>query len=528
MDAAHLFELMIAMLFAVIALHYCAHRLRLPPAVALILGGAALAFVPGLPEISLDPTLVLVIFLPPLLMDGAWFIPLRHLRRHLIGILSLAIGAVVFTTVVVAAVTHALLPTLPWAACATLGAIVSPPDAIAARAVLQRVRLPQRLSILLEGESLLNDASGLVLFRFAVAAAVTGTFSTMDALGSFALLALGGAAIGVAVGRTWVFVVKRLGDEYLIVASSVLLCWAAYILAELLHVSGVIATVVAGLICGWYQHAVFSAAIRLRGTSFWTVLIFLFEASVFMLIGSSLRDVIHRVGGFAVVVEHMTGPILWILLGLTLARFAWIFASDGVIALCRKLGWRRYETVGWRASSVLSWAGMRGVVTLAVALSVPADMPGRDFILVAAFAVILVTVLVQGTTLGVVIRKLRPAEAGAHVAPLSMSQAEAAMAQAQAKLVESRAYAADGTVIHPQLLDTYRRRANASQRYAGNESEYQPRLQAHFDLVLEANAAGRAELLRLHRAGQIDDRVLHELERDLDFEELSAHSAKAT
>jgi CPA1 family monovalent cation:H+ antiporter len=213
MNAVHLFELLIAMLFAVIALHYVAHRLRLPPAVALILGGAALAFIPGLPRFSLDPALVLVIFLPPLLMDGAWFIPLRHLRRHIFGILSLAIGAVVFTTVVVAVVTHALLPSLPWAACAALGAIVSPPDAIAARAVLQRVRLPQRLSILLEGESLLNDATGLVLFRFAVAAAVTGTFSAVDALGSFALLALGGVAVGAVVGGAWVAVIKRLRDE---------------------------------------------------------------------------------------------------------------------------------------------------------------------------------------------------------------------------------------------------------------------------------------------------------------------------
>jgi monovalent cation/hydrogen antiporter len=528
MEAVHLFELMIAMLFAVIALHYVAHRLRLPPAVALIAGGAGLAFVPGLPHVSLDPALVLVIFLPPLLMDGAWFIPLRHLRRHIIGIMSLAIGAVVFTTVVVAVVTHALLPSLPWAACAALGAIVSPPDAIAARAVLQRVHLPQRLSILLEGESLLNDASGLVLFRFAVAAAVTGTFSAVDALGSFALLALGGAAVGAAVAGVWVSVVRRLGDEYLVIASSVLLCWAAYILAERLHVSGVIATVVCGLICGWYQHAVFSAAIRLRGTSFWNVLIFLFEASVFLLIGSSLRDVTERAGGFGTVARDMAGPVAWILLGLTAARFAWIFACDGVIALRRKLGFRRFETMGWRASAVLSWAGMRGVVTLAVALSVPAELPGRDFILVAAFAVILVTVLVQGTTLGVVIRWLRPPEAGAHVAPLTMSQAEAAMARAQAKLVETRAYAPDGALIHPQLLDTYRRRASISERYAGNEDQFQPRLQAHFDLVLEANAAGRAELLRLHRAGEIDDRVLHELERDLDFEELSARSAKAT
>lgn len=528
MDAVHLFELLIAMLFAVIALHYVANRLQLPPAVALITGGAALAFIPGLPEISLDPALVLVVFLPPLLTDGAWFIPLRHLRRHLIGILSLAIGAVVFTTAVVAVVTHALLPALPWPVCAALGAIVSPPDAIAARAVLQRVHLPQRLSILLEGESLLNDASGLVLFRFAVAAALTGTFSAADALGSFVLLAVGGAAVGAAVGAAWVLIVRRLRDEYLVIACSVLLGWAAYILAEAVHVSGVIATVTAGLICGWYQHVVFSAAIRLRGSSFWTVMVFLLEASVFMLIGSSLRDVIRRAGGFTVVFERMSVPILWLLLALTLARFAWIFGCDGLIALRRRFGWRRFETLGWRGSTVLSWAGMRGVVTLAVALTVPAALPGRDFLLVAAFAVILVTVLVQGTTLGVVIRWLRPADAGAHLAPLTMSQAETAMAKAQAKLIEARAYARDGTLLHPQLLETYRRRATISEGYAGNEERHQPRIQAHFDLVLEANAAGRAELLRLHRAGQIDDRVLHELERDLDFEELSALSAKAT
>jgi CPA1 family monovalent cation:H+ antiporter len=528
MDAVHLFELVIAMLFAVIALHYAAHRLHLPPAVALIAGGAALAFIPGLPVISLDPELVLVIFLPPLLMDGAWTIALRHLRRHLIGILSLAVGAVVFTTVVVAVVTHMLLPTLPWAACAALGAIVSPPDAVSARAILQRVHLPQRLSILLEGESLLNDATGLVLFRFALAAAVTGSFSTVDALGTFAQLALGGMVVGAVVAAAWIFVVKRLGDEYLVIASSVLLCWAAYILAEMVQVSGVISTVVCGLICGWYQHEVFSAAIRLRGTSFWNVLVFLLEASVFMLIGSSLREIIDRAGGLGHVLDNMAVPILWILLAMTLARFAWIFACDGIIALRRKLGWQRFETMGWRASTVLSWAGMRGVVTLAVALSVPASLPERDFLLVAAFAVILVTVLLQGTTLGLMIRWLRPPEAGAHVAPLGMSQAEAAMAMAQVKVVEQRAYAEDGTLVHPQLLERYRRRASISADYAGNEQQFQPRLQAHFDLVLVAVAAARAELLRLHRAGQIDDRVLHELERDLDLEELGALAAKAT
>src|SRR5687767_1241307 len=269
MASPHTFELLVAMFIAVIALHYVARRLSLPPAVALIVGGALLAFLPGLPIVSLDPALVLMIFLPPLLMDGAWFIPLRQLRTHLVGILSLALGAVVFTTAVVAVVAHALLPSLPWAACAALGAIVAPPDAIAARSVLQRVRLPHRLSILLEGESLLNDATGLVLFRFAVAAAVTGTFSAADALGSFALLAMGGAAVGAAIAALWVFVVRRLEDEYLAIASSFVVGWVAYVAAEWVHVSGVIATVVAGFICGWYQHVVFSAAVRMRGNSFW-------------------------------------------------------------------------------------------------------------------------------------------------------------------------------------------------------------------------------------------------------------------
>lgn len=528
MDPVRLFELAIAMMFAIIALHWLANRLGLPPAVALIAGGAALAFIPGLPVISLDPGLVLVIFLPPLLMDGAWFIPLRHLRRHLIGILSLSIGAVVFTTAVVAIATHALLPSLPWAACAALGAIVSPPDAVSARAVLQRVRLPHHLAVLLEGESLLNDATGLVLFRFAVGAAVTGAFSVGEALGSFLLLAMGGAAVGAAIAAAWVFLVRRLKDEYLVITASVLVGWGAYVLGELAHVSGVIATVVAGLICGWYQHVVFSAAIRMRGTSFWKVLIFLLEASVFMLIGSSLRDVIERVGGFGVVIDEMAAPIALILVALTLARFVWVYGSDAWLWLQKKAtGARRFPPMGPRAAAVVSWAGMRGVVTLAVALSVPATLPGRDFMLVAAFAVILATVLVQGTTLGLVIRWARPEEAAAQAARLTMSQAEAAMAQAQLEIVAARAHAPDGSVIHPRLLDRYTRHAQVSQRYSEDESRFQPQLQAHFDLVLEAVAAGRAELLRLHRAGEIDDQTLNELERDLDLEELGALSAKA-
>lgn len=527
MHPMQLFELVIATLLAIIALHFAARRLGLPPSVALITGGALLAFLPGLPVISLDPGLVLVVFLPPLLMDAAWFIPLAGLHRHKIGVASLAIGAVIFTTIVVAVVAHMLLPTLPWAACAALGAIVSPPDAISARAVLQSVRLPRRLSILLEGESLLNDASGLVLFRFAIAAAVTGTFSAGEAVGSFLFLAIGGALVGAVIGAAWVLLVRRLGDEYLMIAASILTPWASYLLAETCHVSGVIATVTAGLICGWNQHTVFNAAVRMRGTAFWTVMIFLMEAMVFMLIGSSLRGVVERVGGFGIIIQQMGGPVLLILLALTLARFAWVFGSDGIALILKRLGAKRITPLGARGDMVLSWAGMRGVVTLAVALSVPEGFPGRDFILVTAFTVILGTVLIQGMTLGRVIAWAQLKEPEAEAPKLTMSAAEAAMALVQFEIVKQHAYDGDGTLIHPRLFDRYQRKATMITDYVGQEDHFAPMLHAHFDLVLKAVAAGRAELIRLHRAGDIDEETLHELERDLDLEELSAISAKS-
>jgi CPA1 family monovalent cation:H+ antiporter len=527
MESTHFFELVIVMFVAIIALHYAAHRFAMPPSVALLAGGGALAFLPGLPTIEIDPALVLVIFLPPLLFDGAWSIALGRLRRHVIGIASLAIGAVFFTCAIVAVVTHLLFPSLPWAACVALGAIVSPPDAVSARAVLERVKLPRRLQILLEGESLLNDASGLVLFRFAIAAGVTGAFSTVDAVESFFLLAFGGAVVGIAVGTAWVLFVRRLGDEYLIIAATTLLAWISYLLGERIHVSGVIAAVTTGLIMSWHQHTVLSASIRMRGSSFWTVIVFLMEATVFILIGLSLRGVVERGGGFGVVLATMGLPILMILIALTLARFAWAYGSDFVIRLCDLMGLDRYTPLGFRGATVLSWAGVRGVVTLALALSVPESFPGRDFILVTSFAIILGTVLLQGTTLGRLIAWARLTEPEAGKARFTMSQAEAAMAQAQWATIQTLAYDSDGNLVHPQLLNRYQVRAEKIADYAERTDHYTPMLHAHFDVVLEAVATGRRELIRLHRAGDIDDETLHELERDLDLEELSAISAKS-
>lgn len=519
MGPVETFELVLALLAAVIALHWLAERIGFPPSAALLVGGGALTFVPGLPEISLNPELALVLFLPPLLMDGAFFTAFGRFRRHLPGIFSLAVGAVLFTTLVVGVVTHWLVPTLPWAACFALGAIVSPPDAVAARAVLHRVTLPRRLQALLEGESLLNDATGLVLFRFAVAATLSGAFDTGAAVGSFALLALGGAVVGGVVGAAWTLMLRRLKDETLVVTTSTLLCWAAYLAGEALHVSGVISTVVAGLILGWYQHSILPAAVRLRGQAFWRTLVFSLEALVFILIGFSLRSALDRAGGINAVLTDLTLPVLGVVVAVTLARFAWVYGSDALLGAARAARIKRARPLGWRQATVLGWAGMRGVVTLAVALTLPAAMPGRDLMLVAAFAVILITVIVQGSTLGWLIRRLRLSDMDPPP-PMDLPAAEAAIANAKMAAAETLALAPDGTLIHPQLLDTYRKRAAATERYAGDAEAFMANIREHFDLMLAATAAGRAELVRLHREGLIEDEVMHDLERDLDLEEM--------
>jgi CPA1 family monovalent cation:H+ antiporter len=297
---------------------------------------------------------------------------------------------------------------------------------------------------------------------------------------------------------------------------------------ELLHVSGVIATVTAGLICGWYQHVVFSATTRIRGIATWQVLVFLLEAAVFILIGSSLRGVLERVGGAVVVVQTMGVTVLTIVLAVTLARFAWVFGTDFVLHLLHRAGVRRAEPLGPGAATVMSWAGMRGVVTLAVALTLPDAMPGRDLMLVTAFAVILVTVLLQGTTLAAVIRWARLREDEGAQPPLEIFAAEVVVFKARLAAVERLAYDADGQLIHPQLLDLHRRRAAAAANFRGSVEKREQAITAHFDVIIASIAAGRDELVRLHRSHKIDDEVLHNLEHDLDLEELGAIAAKNT
>ncbi len=522
------FELVLCLLAVIIALELAARRLRLPPAAAFVLGGIVLALIPQTPPLELDPDLALVLFLPPLIMSSAWFTVWREFRANLRIILQLAVGAVAFTTLVVGVVAHLVVPALPWAACFALGAIVSPPDAVAAKAVLQGLRLPRRVVVLLEGESLVNDASGLVLFRLAVAASLTGTFNAGEAAISFAGLAIGGTLAGIGFGYAALWLLRRLRDPTLAIIASLLTAWASYIVADEIGVSGVLSTVACGLVMGWQQHTVLTATTRTYAGVVWRVVVFILESLVFILIGLSLRAVLDRLGaqggGGAAAALALLPAMAAVVAAVILSRFAWIFPA---VHLPRWLvpALRRKDPIAPPAPVlvVMSWAGMRGVVSLAAALALPVQFPGRDFILVTTFAVILTTVLVQGATLAPLILKLGLGKPGATPSQtLSESAARARMAAKQLAAVEARSAAPDGTQRHPRLLEQYGYRARAASRFSEAEATLLEHRNEHFSVVLDAIAAGRAELLRLHRAGEIHDSVLQTLEQELDLEEISA------
>jgi monovalent cation/hydrogen antiporter len=272
---------------------------------------------------------------------------------------------------------------------------------------------------------------------------------------TFSYLTVGGLAVGGTLGFLWVKSLRLLKDPSLTIVAAVLLPWAAYIGGEALHVSGVVSTVAAGLMLGWHQHEVFSATVRMRGDAFWHVVIFVLEALVFILIGLSLRGVIERLGGIGDALTALAAPVLAIVVAVILSRFAWVFMSDGLKAIFDRLRGRRQSR--WLGSStVMSWAGMRGVVTLAIALSLPEAMPGRDLILAAAFAVILVTVIGQGATIGPLIRLLHlQAMPSEDAPPLRHEHAMARMAAAQLAVVERLSRQPDGSQKHPRLLEQY-------------------------------------------------------------------------
>src|SRR5215207_10438921 len=403
----HIELVVLFLLVTVAALTALARVLRVPYPILLVIGGSLVGFAPGVPDVQLEPDLVLLIFLPPLLFNAAYTSSIRELRADLRSITLTAVGLVLLTTCSVALVAHAAIDGLPWAAAFALGAIVSPTDPLAATAIARRLGVPRRLVTLVEGESLVNDATALVAYRIAVAAAVGGGFVAWEAGLRFVAGAVGGVAIGLLVGWLVAEVRRRLDDPPVEIMLSLATGYAAYLPADRLGVSGVLAAVTAGLYVGWRNPEIASAPTRLLGFSFWDVLVFLVNAILFILVGLQLHPILSGISG------HSAATLLGLAAAVSAAvvatRILWEFTVPYLIRLLDRRPTQRARRIGARARLVVGWSGMRGAVSLAAALALPLPtgagqgFPQRDLIIFATFAVILVTLGFQGLTLPVLI-----------------------------------------------------------------------------------------------------------------------------
>ena len=388
--------------------------------------------------------------------------------------------------------------------------------------MLQRLSLPERLVTILEGESLVNDASGLVIYKFAVAAALTGSFSAVEAGQAFVWLTIGGIGFGLLSGWAWTELVRRLRDPSTIIVSSFLGAWSSYIIAERMHASGVLATVACGLVVGMRSHTIFNANVRVQAAAVWTLVTFVMEALVFVLIGLALRGVLHRGGAEEMdVVSYRLPMALAVTAAVVLSRFVWIAINIYVARLFSKRR-RQHERFPHAAPIILGWAGMRGVVTLMAALALPLNFPGRDAILFASFVVILFTVLVQGTTLGPLILAMGlTRRASAEGTFLNANEARIAVHEAGLASLQAILVAESGDVMHPRLIDMYQRKIRAMSRLRDEGLEaIETERTDHFAAAIGALTKSRDALITLHRERKIHDSVLRAIEGELDLEEL--------
>jgi Na+/H+ antiporter len=506
----------------VVGLGVIARRFTIPYPILFVIGGLGISFIPRLPSFTLDPDLIFFLFLPPLLYIQAFFTSWRDFRRELRAISLLAIGLVIATTVTVARVSHALIPNFPLAAGFVLGAIISPPDAVAASAIAHRLGLPRRLVAMLEGESLVNDATGLVAFKFSLAAVGVGMAVRNPAWlpGLFVYIAVGGIVTGLIIG--WVIsYIRRLlieADAQIVLTISLLTPFVSYLTADLLQVSGVLAVVATGLFLGWQSPVVLSPTVRLELTSFWGLITYLLNGIIFVLIGLQLPTIMRGIQGeswprllFYAAVVNAT---------CLLVRLFWVFPGAYLPRLIPRI--RRTESPpDWRQVFIVGWAGMRGVVSLAAALTLVAGplFPQAHLVQFLAFSVILTTLVFQGLTLPPLIRFLRVGDDGS--AREEESEARQRIAAAVRKKMEEVREAYPEEVV-ASVENSYRERALALRDELAEQLGWSPRrhhVLALRELRLGMIKAQRHALVEMRRRGEIGDDVMHKIEHELDLED---------
>jgi monovalent cation/hydrogen antiporter len=507
--------LLLILMLAVGGLSVLAGAVRVPYPIVLVLGGLALGFVPGMPRAELPPDLVLVLFLPPLLFQEAFSFSPRELRANAGVIALLAVGLVLATMTAVAAVAHALVSGLPWAAAFTLGAIVSPTDPLAATAILRRLGVPRRLVTVLEGESLVNDATALVAYRLAVAAVVAGSFSLWQAGLEFVTGAVGGVAIGLAVGWLIAEALRRIQDPVTQIVLSVVTGYAAYLPADRLGLSGVLAAVAAGLYLGWRAPQLGSPAGRLLGVSFWEVLVYLLNAVLFVLVGLQLHPILNELlpDPATVRIGHAAAVIAVVIA----TRLGWEFTIPYLI---RALHRRPAQRASPRERLVAGWSGMRGAVSLAAALALPLTtstgqpFPHRHLIIFLTFAVILATLVLQGLTLPWLIRRL-----GLHRDDSQTQEELGGRLRATDAALAREEWTRDDTVERMRGLYQFRRRRLKARGGSLADDGTEDRALAYQRLVRELLEAQHREIVLLRNQGQISNQVMHRIEHDLDLED---------
>ena len=507
-------DLVLFLISAVVVLTAVSRRLGASTPIVMVLGGLLLTFVPGAPSLALPPDLVFFGFLPPLVFAGGYSTSIRDFKKNLRPIVLLAFGLVIFTAGVVAAVAHALAPTLGWAGAFALGAIVSPPDEIAALAVFERLGVPKRIVSILEGESLLNDATALVIYRFAIAAAAAGAFSLFDASFVFVYAILGGIAVGTVAGYAFDRFISRATDTPIVVAMTLVAPYVCYIAAESLGVSGIIATVVGGL---WGRHVNrhFQSDTRVVSSAVWQIWLFLLNGIVFFLLGLQLPQVVRAVALDSGVVT----AALLIVAAVVVTRFVWVFPATYLPRLIPAVK-RVDPNPPWQAVIVVAWSGLRGVVSLAAALALPSSFPGRDLILLFTFVVILVTLVGQGLTLPFLIRLLGlspEGDGGQNEAKARALTAEAALARLDDLETEWPTH----KPLMATLRSQYEHRASHAEILNTSEAgAAEQELLEHTQIRRELIEAERQKAFELHERGVIDDDLLRAIERDLDLEEI--------
>jgi monovalent cation/hydrogen antiporter len=515
---------LLALLVSIAALLVLAPVLRVPYPILLVLGGLALGFVPGIPTIALPPDLVLVAILPPLLYLAAFYTSLRDLRQNVTPISALAIGLVVATMVGVAVVAHTMIPDFGWGPAFVLGAVVSPTDPLAAVAIARRLGVPHRIIAIVEGESLVNDGTALVLYRVAVVAVVSGSFSLWDAGLRFLWTAAGGVAVGLVIGFLIAAVRRRVDNPPVEVTISLLSGYFAFLPAAALGVSGVLSVVTVGVYMGWRTPELTSVQTRLDGAAAWQIATFVLNALLFGLVGLQLHHILDSLSSRSA--AELVADAVLVGLAVVVIRIVWIFPLSYVPWVLWGRVERHEPAPPWQRPAVVSWMGMRGAVTLAAALAIPLStdagdpFPGRPLIIYLAFAVIIATLVFQGLTLPFVIRALGVEEDDLAEREESKARIHAADA-AIARLEEL----ADEDWVRPETADRLRglmnfRRNRFSARFSDDDDgAIEEQSQAYQRLLRELLNAERAAVLQLRREGRINDDVMARVTRDLDLED---------